>query len=57
MLTSAASPDLTYGSQELRAAFDAESLLINRPALLLTVAVPAGVETIEKGFNVPRLNA
>ncbi|KAF0288936.1 Acidic mammalian chitinase [Amphibalanus amphitrite] len=43
--------------EELRAAFDAESVLTNRPALLLTVAVPAGTKTIEKGFNVPRLNA
>ncbi|XP_037094357.1 acidic mammalian chitinase-like [Pollicipes pollicipes] len=43
--------------EELRAAFEDESQKTNRPALLLTVAVPAGVSTIEKGFNVPRLNA
>ncbi|XP_037074482.1 chitinase-3-like protein 1 [Pollicipes pollicipes] len=43
--------------EELRTAFEAESLQTNRPALLLTVAVPAGISNIEKGFDVPRLNA
>lgn len=42
--------------QELRGEFDRESSKTGRPRLLLTMAVPAGFEYIEKGYDIPKLN-
>lgn len=42
--------------QELREEFDRESSKTGRSRLLLTMAVPAGVETVAKGYDVKRLN-
>lgn len=41
--------------QELREEYDRESEKTGRPRLLLTMAVPAGIEYINKGYDVPRL--
>ncbi|XP_017780174.1 PREDICTED: serine-rich adhesin for platelets-like isoform X2 [Nicrophorus vespilloides] len=41
--------------QELREEFDRESQKTGRPRLLLTMAVPAGIEYINKGYDVPKL--
>ncbi|XP_060520817.1 acidic mammalian chitinase-like [Cylas formicarius] len=40
---------------ELREEFDRESEKTGRPRLLLTMAVPAGIEYINKGYDVPKL--
>lgn len=45
-------PKLAY--QELRDGFNNEKG--NRERLLLTMAVPAGIDTIEKGFDIRSLN-
>ncbi|XP_043513827.1 flocculation protein FLO11-like isoform X2 [Frieseomelitta varia] len=42
--------------QELREEFEREASKTGRPRLLLTMAMPAGVEYIDKGYDVPRLN-
>ncbi|XP_050684212.1 mucin-5AC [Leptidea sinapis] len=42
--------------KELRDEFDRESEKTGKPRLLLTMAVPAGIEYIEKGFDVETLN-
>ncbi|KAL5275106.1 Cht6 family protein [Megaselia abdita] len=42
--------------QELRAEFEKETSKTGRPRLLITMAVPAGVEYIEKGYDIPKLN-
>ncbi|XP_067211675.1 uncharacterized protein [Linepithema humile] len=42
--------------QELREEFERESSKTGRPRLLLSMAVPAGIEYIDKGYDVPRLN-
>jgi chitinase len=42
--------------QALRAEFDRESAKTGRPRLLLTMAVPAGIEYIDKGYDIPKLN-
>ncbi|XP_043270406.1 serine-rich adhesin for platelets-like [Venturia canescens] len=42
--------------QELRQEFERESSKTGRPRLLLSMAVPAGIEYIDKGYDVPRLN-
>ncbi|KAF6204117.1 hypothetical protein GE061_002457 [Apolygus lucorum] len=42
--------------QELREEFERESDKTGRPRLLLTMAVPAGIEYIDKGYDIPRLN-
>ncbi|CAG9799340.1 unnamed protein product [Chironomus riparius] len=42
--------------QELREEFDREHQKTGRPRLLLTMAVPAGFEYIDKGYDVPKLN-
>ncbi|XP_072397046.1 uncharacterized protein Cht6 isoform X1 [Diabrotica undecimpunctata] len=42
--------------QDLSEEFDREAEKTGRPRLLLTMAVPAGVEYINKGFDVPELN-
>ncbi|XP_034175327.2 uncharacterized protein LOC117602013 [Osmia lignaria lignaria] len=42
--------------QELREEFERESSKTGRPRLLLTMAMPAGIEYIDKGYDVPRLN-
>ncbi|XP_055596596.1 mucin-5AC-like isoform X2 [Uranotaenia lowii] len=42
--------------QELREEFDRESSKTGRPRLILTMAVPAGTEYIEKGYDVQKLN-
>ncbi|KOX79324.1 Acidic mammalian chitinase, partial [Melipona quadrifasciata] len=42
--------------QELRQEFEREASKTGRPRLLLTMAMPAGVEYIDKGYDVPRLN-
>jgi chitinase len=42
--------------QELREEFDRESEKTGRSRLLLTMAVPAGIEYINKGYDVPKLN-
>ncbi|KAJ8915748.1 hypothetical protein NQ315_004560 [Exocentrus adspersus] len=41
--------------EELREEFDRESEKTGRPRLLLTMAVPAGIEYVNKGYDVPRL--
>ncbi|CAH1179462.1 unnamed protein product [Phaedon cochleariae] len=41
--------------QELREEFDRESSKTGRSRLLLTMAVPAGIEYINKGYDVPKL--
>lgn len=41
--------------QELREEFDRETEKTGRPRLLLTMAVPAGIEYINKGYDVPKL--
>ncbi|RZB39353.1 mucin-22, partial [Asbolus verrucosus] len=41
--------------QELREEFERESDKTGRPRLLLTMAVPAGIEYINKGYDVPKL--
>lgn len=42
--------------QELREEFERESEKTGRPRLLLTMAVPAGIEYIQKGYDIPKLN-
>ncbi|CAL1684975.1 unnamed protein product [Lasius platythorax] len=42
--------------QELYEEFERESSKTGRPRLLLSMAVPAGIEYIDKGYDVPRLN-
>ncbi|KAK2580930.1 hypothetical protein KPH14_005997 [Odynerus spinipes] len=42
--------------QELREEFERESVKTGRPRLLLSMAMPAGIEYIDKGYDVPRLN-
>ncbi|XP_034832033.1 uncharacterized protein Cht6 [Maniola hyperantus] len=42
--------------KELREEFEKESEKTGKPRLLLTMAVPAGIEYIEKGFDVKTLN-
>lgn len=42
--------------QELREAFDSESVPGGRSKLLLTMAVPAGKQYIDKGYDVPALS-
>ncbi|KAJ9601579.1 hypothetical protein L9F63_000322, partial [Diploptera punctata] len=41
---------------ELRGEFNRESEKTGRPRLLLTMAVPAGIEYIDKGYDIPKLN-
>nr|QQJ42582.1 chitinase 6-2 [Sogatella furcifera] len=42
--------------QELREEFERESSKTGRTRLLLTMAVPAGIEYIDKGYDIPKLN-
>uniref|UniRef100_A0A0K8T485 Chitotriosidase-1 n=2 Tax=Lygus hesperus TaxID=30085 RepID=A0A0K8T485_LYGHE len=42
--------------QELREEFERETEKTGRPRLLLTMAVPAGIEYIDKGYDIPKLN-
>ncbi|KAL0272491.1 UNVERIFIED_CONTAM: hypothetical protein PYX00_005436 [Menopon gallinae] len=42
--------------QEFREEFNRESEKTGRPRLLLTMAVPAGIEYIDKGYDVKKLN-
>ncbi|CAB3227295.1 unnamed protein product [Arctia plantaginis] len=42
--------------KELREEFETESEKTGKPRLLLTMAVPAGIEYIQKGFDVKTLN-
>ncbi|KPJ07038.1 Acidic mammalian chitinase [Papilio machaon] len=42
--------------KELREEFERESEKTGKPRLLLTMAVPAGIEYIEKGFDIETLN-
>ncbi|XP_073972608.1 chitinase 6 isoform X2 [Rhodnius prolixus] len=42
--------------QELREEFERESSKTGRVRLLLTMAVPAGIEYIDKGYDIPKLN-
>ncbi|EDW65749.2 uncharacterized protein Dvir_GJ18726 [Drosophila virilis] len=42
--------------QELRSEFEREAEKTGRSRLLLTMAVPAGIEYIDKGYDVPKLN-
>ncbi|KAA0202827.1 hypothetical protein HAZT_HAZT000706 [Hyalella azteca] len=42
--------------KELKEAFEAEAAQSGKARLLLTMAVPAGQDTIDKGFDVPALN-
>lgn len=42
--------------QELRAEFEREFEKTGRSRLLLTMAVPAGIEYIDKGYDIPKLN-
>lgn len=41
--------------QELREAFEAESKSSGKSCLLLTIAMPAGQEYIDQGFDVPKI--
>ncbi|KAK9880775.1 hypothetical protein WA026_013096 [Henosepilachna vigintioctopunctata] len=41
--------------QELREEFERESEKTGRPRLLLTMAVPAGIEYVNKGYDIPKL--
>lgn len=43
-------------SKELREEFEREASKTGRPRLLLTLAMPAGIEYIDKGYDIPRLN-
>lgn len=42
--------------RELRDEFERESEKTGKPRLLLTMAVPAGIEYIQKGFDIETLN-
>ncbi|KAL4113271.1 hypothetical protein QTP88_016929 [Uroleucon formosanum] len=42
--------------KELREEFNRESSKTGRSRLLLTMAVPAGIEYIDKGYDIPELN-
>lgn len=42
--------------QELREEFERESSKTKKPRLLLTMAIPAGIENLEKGYDIQRLN-
>uniref|UniRef100_A0A2H8TTC1 chitinase n=1 Tax=Melanaphis sacchari TaxID=742174 RepID=A0A2H8TTC1_9HEMI len=42
--------------KELREEFNRESSKTGRTRLLLTMAVPAGIEYIDKGYDIPELN-
>ncbi|XP_016840266.1 mucin-5AC isoform X1 [Nasonia vitripennis] len=42
--------------QELREEFEKEASKTGRPRLLLTMAVPAGIEYIDKGYDIPKLD-
>ncbi|XP_032690909.1 mucin-5AC [Odontomachus brunneus] len=42
--------------QELREEFEREASKTGRPRLLLSMAMPAGIEYIDKGYDMPRLN-
>ncbi|KAJ8676113.1 hypothetical protein QAD02_011899 [Eretmocerus hayati] len=42
--------------EELRKEFEKESSKTGKPRLLLTMAVPAGIEYIDKGYDIPKLN-
>lgn len=42
--------------QELREEYEKEAEATGRPRLLLTMAVPAGIEYINKGYDIPKLN-
>ncbi|XP_023290095.1 mucin-17 [Orussus abietinus] len=42
--------------EELREEFERENSKTGRPRLQLSMAVPAGVEYLEKGYDIPRLN-
>lgn len=48
-------PEIVEKLQELREEFERESEKTGRPRLLLTMAVPAGIEYINKGYDVPKL--
>lgn len=43
-------------AKELREEFEREASKTGRPRLLLTLAMPAGIEYIDKGYDVPRIN-
>ncbi len=47
-----------FGHQVLRATFNSEPLQSRRgrPPLLLTAAVSAGIDTIQKGYEIPQLD-
>lgn len=40
----------------MRDEFERESSKTGRPRLLLSMAIPAGIEYLEKGYDLPRLN-
>ncbi len=42
--------------QELRAAFDEEAIQTGQPKLLLTAAVAAGKDTINKAYEIPQIS-
>lgn len=43
-------------AKELSEEFDREASKTGRPRLLLSMAMPAGIEYIDKGYDVPKLN-
>jgi len=45
-----------FNTKELREEFNRESSKTGRSRLLLTMAVPAGIEYIDKGYDIPELN-
>uniref|UniRef100_A0A336MJW6 chitinase n=1 Tax=Culicoides sonorensis TaxID=179676 RepID=A0A336MJW6_CULSO len=45
-----------YPRHDLREEFEREASKTGRSRLLLTMAVPAGTNHIEKGYNIPKLN-
>jgi hypothetical protein len=42
--------------KELRTAFEREAAKSKKDRLLLTMAVPAGKEYIDRGYDIPKLN-
>lgn len=42
--------------QELREAFEQEAIESNRPRLMVTAAVAAGISNIQAGYEIPELS-
>lgn len=46
---------MKFSPQELRNAFDQERLSRGKDRLLLSIAVPAGQDYIDRGFDIPKI--